>query len=114
MQCAASHRRFLDDLCIKHNVDCGAPRTASRLLDKLVGDFIEVDCINPTFITDHPQIMSPLAKWHRSVPGLTERSVVACCVVLPRATCRGRFFVDVVHWCAWMPIGVAGLLRQLI
>jgi lysyl-tRNA synthetase class II len=66
-------RRFLDDLCIKHNVDCGAPRTASRLLDKLVGDFIEVDCINPTFITDHPQIMSPLAKWHRSVPGLTER-----------------------------------------
>lgn len=22
---------------------------------------------------DHPQIMSPLAKWHRSAPGLTER-----------------------------------------
>ena len=30
---------------------------------QLVGDYIEVDCINPTFITDHPQIMSPLAKW---------------------------------------------------
>lgn len=30
---------------------------------KLVGEFLEVTCINPTFICDHPQIMSPLAKW---------------------------------------------------
>lgn len=30
---------------------------------QLVGDFLEVTCINPTFICDHPQIMSPLAKW---------------------------------------------------
>lgn len=37
------------------------------------GDFIEVNCINPTFICDHPQVMSPLAKYHRSSPGLTER-----------------------------------------
>ena len=29
--------------------------------------------MNPTFICDHPQIMSPLAKYHRSRPGLTER-----------------------------------------
>lgn len=29
--------------------------------------------MNPTFITEHPQIMSPLAKWHRSEKGLTER-----------------------------------------
>ena len=66
-------RVFLSDLCIKHNVDCSAPRTTARLLDKLVGDFLEVHCINPTFITDHPKIMSPLAKDHRSIPGLTER-----------------------------------------
>eukprot|EP01134_Creolimax_fragrantissima_P001370 CFRG1370T1 len=66
-------RQFLDDLCKKHDVDCSSPRTTARLLDKLVGDFIEVDCINPTFICDHPQVMSPLAKWHRSMPGLTER-----------------------------------------
>lgn len=65
--------RFLDDLCRKHNVECKAPRTTARLLDKLVGEFIEVHCINPTFIIDHPQIMSPLAKAHRSTPGLTER-----------------------------------------
>eukprot|EP00835_Amoeboradix_gromovi_P005468 NODE_517_length_7343_cov_0.253313.p2 type:complete len:562 gc:universal NODE_517_length_7343_cov_0.253313:116-1801(+) len=66
-------RQFLDDLCVKHQVDCGVPRTAARLLDKLVGDFIESECINPTFITEHPMIMSPLAKKHRSIPGLCER-----------------------------------------
>ncbi|RWS19988.1 lysine--tRNA ligase-like isoform X2 [Leptotrombidium deliense] len=43
------------------------------MLDKLVGEFIEEQCVNPTFIMEHPEIMSPLAKWHRSVPGLTER-----------------------------------------
>ena len=40
---------------------------------QLVGHFIEETCVNPTFIIHHPQIMSPLAKWHRSIPGLTER-----------------------------------------
>lgn len=49
------------------------PRTLSRVLDKLVGHYIEPECINPTFIINHPIIMSPLAKWHRSKPGLTER-----------------------------------------
>ncbi|KAJ3115017.1 lysyl-tRNA synthetase [Phlyctochytrium bullatum] len=65
--------KFLSDLCAKHNVDCSPPRTASRLLDKLVGEFIEVSCISPTFITEHPIIMSPLAKAHRSEKGLCER-----------------------------------------
>jgi len=68
-----STRQFLDQLCVKHNVNCPAPRTVTRLLDKLVGDFIEVDCINPTVILNHPQIMSPLAKWHRDDKVLTER-----------------------------------------
>jgi lysyl-tRNA synthetase class 2 len=54
-------------------IECSPPHTTARLLDKLVGEFIEPTCINPTFITEHPQIMSPLAKWHRSKPGLTER-----------------------------------------
>lgn len=66
-------RLFLVKLCAEKNVVCTPPQTTARLLDKLVGDFIEVQCVNPTFICDHPEIMSPLAKYHRSEPGLTER-----------------------------------------
>jgi len=66
-------RVFFSDLCEKHNVECGHPRTTTRLLDKLVGEFIEPLCISPSFIVGHPQIMSPLAKYHRSRPGLCER-----------------------------------------
>ncbi|GAA5890740.1 hypothetical protein JCM6882_000640 [Rhodosporidiobolus microsporus] len=65
--------KFLRDLCVKHNVDCSEPRTNARLLDKLVGEFIENQCISPSFIVGHPQVMSPLAKHHRSKPGLCER-----------------------------------------
>ena len=72
-------RQFLDDLCRKHNVECTDPRTSARLLDKLVGEFLEIDCINPTFICDHPQVMSPLAKFHRSRKGLTERFELFMC-----------------------------------
>lgn len=66
-------RLFLVELARKHNVECSPPQTTARLLDKLVGEFLENQCINPTFICDHPQIMSPLAKWHRNLPGMTER-----------------------------------------
>jgi lysyl-tRNA synthetase class 2 len=65
--------KFFSDLCKKHEVECPSPRTTTRLIDKLVGEFLEEKCINPTFITDHPIIMSPLSKWHRDNPGLTER-----------------------------------------
>ncbi|XP_053987310.1 lysine--tRNA ligase isoform X2 [Hylaeus volcanicus] len=65
--------KIFNEICIKHEIECPLPRTTARLLDKLVGEFIEETCINPTFILDHPQIMSPLAKWHRSEKGLTER-----------------------------------------
>jgi len=56
-------RLFLADLCHKHNVQCPPPQTTGRLLDKLVGEFLETQCTNPAFICDHPQLMSPLAKW---------------------------------------------------
>jgi lysyl-tRNA synthetase, class II len=65
--------QFLKDLLNKLNLKCGEPLTTVRLLDKLVGEYIEPLLINPGFITDHPQITSPLAKWHRSKPGMTER-----------------------------------------
>ena len=64
---------FFDEQCVKHNIDCSPPRSTSRLIDKLVGHYLESQCLNPTFIIEHPQLMSPLAKYHRSKPGLTER-----------------------------------------
>lgn len=72
-------QKFLEGLCKEHNVECRPPRTVARLVDKLVGHFLEEQCINPTFITDHPEMMSPLAKTHRSVPGLTERFELFVC-----------------------------------
>lgn len=48
-------------------------RTTSKLIDKLTEIFIEPLCWNPTFIINHPVIMSPLAKWHRNDDRLTER-----------------------------------------
>jgi len=66
-------RKMLSDICEKHAIECTPPRTAARLLDKLVGEFLEEQCINPAFIINHPKVMSPLAKYHRSIPGLTER-----------------------------------------
>jgi lysyl-tRNA synthetase class 2 len=55
-------RQFLIKACEEKKVFCSPPQTTARLLDKLVGEFIEPKCINPTFICDHPEIMSPLAK----------------------------------------------------
>lgn len=53
--------------CAEHGVECAPPQTVARLLDNLTGEFLESQCTNPTFIIDHPQIMSPLAKWCASL-----------------------------------------------
>lgn len=59
---------------VKENgLECSPPQTTARLLDTLVGEYLEDNIIHPTFITEHPQIMSPLAKYHRSKNFLTER-----------------------------------------
>ncbi|KAH9875518.1 Protein kinase [Plenodomus biglobosus] len=70
---------FLKRVLKKVNVDCSEPRTNSRMIDKLVGEFIEETAINPTFIVGHPEVMSPLAKYHREIPGLCERFEAFVC-----------------------------------
>jgi lysyl-tRNA synthetase class 2 len=70
---ADSTTEWLRECCESKNIQITPPYTTARLLDTLVGEFIESKCINPSFITEHPAIMSPLAKWHRNKPGLTER-----------------------------------------
>jgi lysyl-tRNA synthetase class 2 len=63
----------------EHELECTPPQTTARLLDTLVGEFLEDNIIHPTFITDQPEIMSPLAKNHRSRPFLTERFELFAC-----------------------------------
>ncbi|SMD36644.1 lysyl-tRNA synthetase, class II [Reichenbachiella faecimaris] len=45
----------------------------AKLIDEIFGEKCEGQLIQPTFITDYPVEMSPLAKKHKSKPGLVER-----------------------------------------
>lgn len=65
--------KFFSNKCDEQGITVSSPRTTSRLIDKLVGHFIEDKCVNPTFVINHPAVMSPLAKYHRENPQLTER-----------------------------------------
>nr|XP_043615633.1 lysine--tRNA ligase-like [Erigeron canadensis] len=66
-------RQYLADACNKFDINCSPPQTTTRLLEKLSKHFLEDMCVNPTFITEHPKIMSPRAKFVRDNLGLTER-----------------------------------------
>ena len=50
----------------------------AKLIDEIFGAMCEPKLIQPTFITDYPVEMSPLAKKHRSKPGLVERFEGIC------------------------------------
>jgi len=71
-------RLWLIELIKKYKIKCSS-LTTSKMIDKLCGEFIEPFCVNPTFICDHPQVMSPLAKWHRDNKQLTERFELMVC-----------------------------------
>ena len=49
-----------------------------KLIDEIFGERCESKLIQPTFITDYPEEMSPLTKKHRSKPGLVERFEAIC------------------------------------
>lgn len=57
---------------VEHSMGSG------KIIDEIFGEFVEPHMIQPTFITDYPIELSPLAKKHRSKEGLVERFEAIC------------------------------------
>ena len=64
-------RRQLAELCRREGLE--GEGSAAKLLDRLAGRLVEPELVQPTLLTHHPTVMSPLAKPHRELPGIAER-----------------------------------------
>lgn len=54
-------------------IDTKVLESRGRLIDKLLSTFVEPHLIQPTFVLDYPEEMSPLAKAKPDAPGYVER-----------------------------------------
>jgi lysyl-tRNA synthetase class 2 len=54
-------------------IELDPTETWPQLVDELLSKHVEPHLKDPTFITDYPVELSPLAKEHRTTPGLVER-----------------------------------------
>ncbi len=57
----------------RHGLEGREGASRGELLEALFGALVEPDLVQPTFVLDHPQEISPLAKAHRHQAGLVER-----------------------------------------
>lgn len=60
-------------VCISLGIEVDASMGRGKLIDELFSEKVEANLIQPTYITDYPLEMTPLAKKHRSKEGLVER-----------------------------------------
>ena len=60
------------------NVKVDKSMGRGKLIDEIFGEKCEPNLIQPTYITDYPIEMSPLAKKHRDKDGLVERFELIC------------------------------------
>ena len=64
----------LKKICKANNIETEKSANYGQLLDSLMGNLVEPNLIQPTFVTDYPKEISPLAKKHRNNnPNLVER-----------------------------------------
>ncbi|HVA97910.1 MAG TPA: lysine--tRNA ligase, partial [Bacteroidia bacterium] len=65
--------RKLRKVCADLNISVNDSYGVGKIIDEIFGEKCEHHYIQPTFITDYPEEMSPLTKKHRSKKGLVER-----------------------------------------
>ncbi|AMQ56283.1 lysine--tRNA ligase [Algoriphagus sanaruensis] len=63
----------LRKVCADLGIEVDASMGKGKLIDEIFGAKVEANLVQPTYITDYPIEMTPLAKKHRSKPGLVER-----------------------------------------
>ncbi|HAS61073.1 MAG TPA: lysine--tRNA ligase [Algoriphagus sp.] len=63
----------LRKVCTELGIEVDDSMGKGKLIDEIFGEKVEEHLVQPTYITDYPIEMTPLAKKHRTEPGLVER-----------------------------------------